>query len=99
MFLAEFLKGVKQFQNLVPGLPKFVFQEKFDVHQHLVIPGSSRVDFLPDFPDAPCQEQLNLRMDVLHIVLKDEIPFPYFLENTVQSLGEGVKFLFPEQTD
>ena len=42
---------------------------EFQVHQHLVVAGTSRVDFLSDISKSAREHKLDLRMDVLHILL------------------------------
>ncbi len=71
---AEFLQPVEDDLHGVGRLPQFVAQEQFEVHQHLVVARTPRMDLLARIAQSAGEHQLDLRMDVLGTGLDLETP-------------------------
>ncbi len=69
VLLAGFLKRLEQRFDLVHCLLDFGAGVEFQIHQDLIVAGTSCVHLLPDIPEPTRQHQLDLRVDVLHVIL------------------------------
>ena len=54
--------------------------------------------FLAQFPVLAREQELHLRVYVLHVVLEDKAPFTYAAGNLVQAFIQDLEFVFAEQT-
>ena len=70
VLFAQALQPVEQRFYGVGRLAQFVAQEKFEVHQHLIVARAARMDLLARVAQPPREHQLHLRVDVLGVRLR-----------------------------
>ena len=95
--VAEFLEGAEQLQGLLAQRLELVPEEELDVDEHLVVARASGVYLLAGVPELAGQQQLNLRVDVLDIVLEAESPVFDAVRDPVESLVQLSELLPAQQ--
>ena len=81
------------------NLTYLVADEEFQVHQHLVIPRASAMDFLAHIAQLASEHQFHLRMHVLHTFLNDEFASFSLLIDVFQFLQQHLQFIRREEVD
>ena len=99
ILLAEGLESREQGDDLFSQIEDLVFQEEFQIHEHLIVARTSRMDLLADISQSAGQKKLNLRVDVLDVIFKYELTSFYFFQNRIQSFCEDLKFVCCQQSD
>ena len=75
VLLTGLLKCLEQAFHLAYGLLNPGTGEKFQIHEHLVVAGTTGVDFLSDVTKLTCQHQFHLRVDILNVWLNLKLAF------------------------
>ena len=71
---AELLQPVEDYLHGVGRLPQLVAQEQFEVHQHLIVARTARMDLLARVAQPAGEHQFDLRMHVLRAGFDLEAP-------------------------
>jgi len=66
---------VKETLYLIGHLHELMTCEEFQVYEHLVIAGTSGMDFLTEVAKFAREHQFHLRVHILYVVLNDKLAF------------------------
>jgi len=99
VLFAQALQPVEQRFYGVGCLAQFVAQEKFEVHQHLIVARAARMDLLARVAQPPREHQLHLRVDVLGVRLDREASGFDLGGDLFQSGGQLLQFGGGQQPD
>ena len=97
-FFAQRLEGAEKREHLFAQPAQLIPEEKFYVHEHLVVAGAAGMDFLACLSELAREHELNLRVDVLDVVLKAETAVIYACADTVEGGVKLLKFVLLQQS-
>ena len=77
---------------------QLIAEKQLQVYEHLIIARTPRMYLLSDIPKTRSQQELHLRMHILHSLLNDELAALYRVGDILQSRKQHVKLLLREKT-
>ena len=98
MLFAQSLKPPEQREHFVAHRLQLVPEQQLYVHQDLVVAGTAGMDLLADVPEPAGEQDLHLRVDVLHVVFQAEGPGCDFCRDIVESLVQDRVLVFAQQS-
>ena len=90
---------MEQVQHFAPHLPQLFAQVEFQVHEDLVVAGAAGVDLLAQFAQFAGKHQLDLGMDVFHVVFDLEDTGLDRHQDAFKPFGQGFPLGSREQSD
>lgn len=75
MFLREELESLEKAPDSPGYVAKFVAEEKFQVHKHLIIARAAGMNLLTYVAQARGKQEFHLRVHVFHTLFNHKLPF------------------------